>query len=112
MTDISHPVVRDHLASERDRIAEQLDVLGARGTADAYQGEGFADSGQVTAERGEVDALLTTLRETLHDIDVTLAKFDDGTYGTCESCGREISPSRLEAIPTARQCIDCASQRR
>ena len=35
------------------------------------------------------------------------AKFDAGTYGTCETCGRPISEERLEAIPYATQCIDC-----
>ena len=59
-------------------------------TRDSFD-EGFADSGQVTAERGEVEALVGTLRETLNDIDAALAKFDGGTYGICESCGGPIA---------------------
>ena len=66
----------------------------------------------MTAERGEVDALVGTLRETLTDIDAALAKFDDGNYGVCESCGGPISEARLEAMPAARLCITCASKRR
>lgn len=74
--------------------------------------EGFADSGQVTAERGQVEALTGKLAAPLADLDDALAKLDAGTYGTCESCGHTIPEARLEAVPSARYCIDCASQRR
>ena len=100
---------RDQLTAERDRVQHQLRELGV--DRSSYD-EGFADSGQVTAERGEVDALVGSLRETLQEIDDALAKMDDGSYGRCESCGGEISDARLEAKPAARYCIDCASKRR
>ena len=75
--------------------------------------EGFADSGQVTAERGEVEALAgDARRDACSEIEDALAKFDAGTYGTCESCGSAIAEARLEAMPAARLCITCASQRR
>ena len=74
--------------------------------------DGFADSGQVTAERGEVQALVGTLRDTLADIDAALDKIEQGNYGECESCGGEIPEARLEAMPAARLCISCASKRR
>ncbi len=32
---------------------------------------------------------------------------DSGTYGTCVTCGREISAARLEAVPEAVRCLDC-----
>ncbi len=100
---------RDQLTAERDRVTGQLRELGVdRSTYD----EGFADSGQVTAERGEVQALVDTLRETLQAITEALAKLDAGTYGQCESCGGPIADARLEAMPAARLCITCASKRR
>ena len=34
------------------------------------------------------------------------------TYGVCEECGGAIAEARLEAMPAARLCITCASQRR
>jgi RNA polymerase-binding transcription factor DksA len=74
--------------------------------------EGFADSGQVTAERGEVEALAGTLLETLAEVDHALEKFESGGYGNCESCGQAITEARLEAKPAARLCISCASSRR
>jgi RNA polymerase-binding transcription factor len=100
---------RDQLTAERQRIWSELVELGvARDTYD----EGFADSGQVTAERGEVDALAGTLRDTLNEIDTALSKFDNGTYGVCEVCGGPISEARLEAMPAARTCIECKSKQR
>jgi RNA polymerase-binding transcription factor DksA len=97
------------LTAERERVSRELRSLGVdRGSYD----EGFADSGQVTAERGEVDALVGSLRETLVDIDAALSKLEKGVYGQCELCGEEIAPARLEAMPAARLCISCSSKRR
>jgi DnaK suppressor protein len=41
-------------------------------------------------------------------VEEALARLDDGTYGACRSCGRPIAAERLEAIPWAATCIDCA----
>ena len=46
-------------------------------------------------------------RKLIKKIDETLAKIDQGEYGYCNSCGVEIGLKRLEARPTASQCIDC-----
>ena len=43
----------------------------------------------------------------LNDINRALNKFDTGTYGKCESCKQEIPYDRLEALPSARFCMDC-----
>ena len=112
MTETSQQLLRDQLQEERERVREQLANLGRGDAADLDFDENFADSGQVTAERGEVDALSGQLNETLQDIEDALAKFDAGTYGECESCHQRIPEARLEAMPAARLCIDCASQRR
>ena len=37
-----------------------------------------------------------------------LQKLDDGTYGTCDECGKEIAAGRLNAAPESALCIDCA----
>jgi RNA polymerase-binding transcription factor DksA len=111
MVDSPQQVLRAQLQSERDRIVEQLQGLGGP-EGDLSFDENFADSSQVTAERGEIEALAGTLSETLRDIEDALAKFDAGTYGTCERCGGDIGADRLEAMPAARLCITCASQRR
>ena len=70
----------------------------------------FADSSQVTAERGEVEALAGQLRETLSGVELALGKLSGDNYGVCEDCGEPINPLRLEAKPAARYCINCAAK--
>ncbi|MCU7960062.1 MAG: RNA polymerase-binding protein DksA [gamma proteobacterium symbiont of Bathyaustriella thionipta] len=46
-------------------------------------------------------------RKLIKKIDDTIDHLDSGDYGYCETCGVEIGIRRLEARPTATQCIDC-----
>jgi DnaK suppressor protein len=102
---------REQLTAERERVREQLGHLGHDGDRSSFD-ENFADSGQVTAERGEVEALVGSLLEALDDVDHALGKLDTDAYGSCEICNGPISDARLEAMPTARTCIACAPKRR
>lgn len=52
---------------------------------------------------GQQAAQLRTLKH-------ALAKFDDGSYGECEVCGKPIGFSRLQARPEARLCIACQTR--
>ena len=40
-----------------------------------------------------------------------LVRLDSGGYGVCERCGRSIPEGRLEVLPWAVRCVDCASLR-
>jgi RNA polymerase-binding transcription factor DksA len=101
--------VRAQLEGERERVRGHLRELHAD---DGSFDEGFADTSQVTAERGEIEALTASLNETLRDLDDALAKLDADTYGRCEQCSGAIGDARLEAMPAARLCITCASTKR
>ena len=46
-------------------------------------------------------------RKLLRKIEETLSRIDDNDYGYCDDCGAEIGVRRLEARPTATQCIEC-----
>jgi DnaK suppressor protein len=107
-----HSTLRDQLQEERARLVDQLRQMGIGPGGKLDFDDGFADSGQVTAERSEVEALGVSLLDTLREIEDALRKFDDGSYGRCESCGNQIAEARLEAKPAARLCINCASKRR
>lgn len=41
------------------------------------------------------------------DIDQALLRIEEGSYGTCARCDKEIPLARLEALPTARHCAPC-----
>ncbi len=46
----------------------------------------------------------------LREIGAALRRIEDGNYGDCQRCDEPINPRRLDADPTARLCIDCASR--
>ena len=103
--------LREDLEAQRTSLRRELEELGYGSEGLSYD-PNFADSSQVTAERGETEALGTTLTTNLVDVEHALAKMEAGTYGICESCHQEIAPARLEAMPAARHCISCAAKRR
>ena len=102
--------LRAELESERSRIVADLADLGLGPEGDLVYDDNFADTSQVTAERGEAEALAGELSETLREVEAALARVDDGSYGRCELCGRQIGDARLEAMPAARRCIECAAK--
>jgi DnaK suppressor protein len=55
--------------------------------------------------------LLGNEKGVLEQIEAALKRIEDGTYGKCEGCGKEIPRSRLDAVPYAALCVRCASQR-
>ena len=103
--------LRATLEEERQTLRSQLSELGYGNKGLAYD-PNFADSSQVTAERGENEALVNKLVEGLREVEHALEKLGTDRYGVCEQCGREIAPARLEARPEARLCIDCAASSR
>jgi len=108
--DATAPNLRAVLEDERDSLRAQLAELG-HGPHGLEYDSNFADSSQVTAERGEAEVLANNLLDSLHEVEHALEKFSDASYGQCESCAKPIAPARLEAKPEARFCIDCASKR-
>jgi len=64
------------------------------------------DLGTETFEREKDFSLLEQLEAELDDLDHAVRKVDEGTYGICEACGKEIPAERLEAMPGARFCVE------
>ncbi len=65
-----------------------------------------ADQATETFEREKDLSILESTEEQLRDIERALARIQDGSYGSCEVCGRPIGEERLRAKPAARLCID------
>jgi DnaK suppressor protein len=74
---------------------------------DQHQG----DIGTETFEREKDFSLLEQLEAEISDLDLALRKIDEGTYGRCEVCSKEIEAERLEAMPGTRTCIEHAGAR-
>jgi DnaK suppressor protein len=107
--------LRRRLDEERSTLVTQLTEMGVDPETGKPNGvefqEGFADSGQATAEKAKILSLAEGLVDTLHEVDAALERITKGTYGRCESCGAEIPAERLEARPVARLCVDCKQRR-
>jgi len=63
----------------------------------------------IAFERSQLDALVQQARAHLREVEAAMDRLDRGVYGTCERCGRPVGEGRLQARPTARTCIECAS---
>ena len=46
-------------------------------------------------------------RQLLMMVEGALSRIREGSFGECISCGKEINPKRLEAVPWTRHCIEC-----
>jgi len=86
----------------------QSDLSGEMAFDDEY-----ADAGTATFERERDLSLENNVRDLLGKIEKALTRMDEGTYGTCERCGKTIEKARLRALPYANLCIaDAQAARR
>lgn len=111
--------LRARLEAEKDRLREQAERLWQSGFADAETGgigelslydQHPADLGSEVAARQTDLGLQQNVARLLDQVNRALQRIDDGTYGTCERCGRAIGRERLEALPYATMCIECQEQ--
>lgn len=68
----------------------------------------LADLGTDHYEQELSLGFLENKQHTLQEIAEALERFDEGTFGQCERCHREILLERLQAVPFTRHCISCA----
>lgn len=108
--------VRARLAEERARTLRRL--AGLRGDFTSIveasydsnaDDEHDPEGATIAFERSQVDALVNQALRQLAELDAADRRLEQGDYGRCERCGRPIPEGRLEARPTARTCVGCAS---
>jgi RNA polymerase-binding protein DksA len=117
VTSIDTDRFREALLEERKRVEHALATLRDQHPANEEAEEIAATTDNHLAETAtatlgrEIDYTLgENSGHVLVDIDAALKRIDEGTYGTCVSCGSEIPLGRLEAHPAASLCIDCKRQ--
>lgn len=66
-----------------------------------------ADKAESSYTKEFLLSLSSTEREQLRLIDEALKRIDKKEFGICQSCGKNISKKRLDAVPWAPYCIDC-----
>jgi DnaK suppressor protein len=107
--------IRAQLERERadlERQMQDVEEESFQGTQSDLTGEvgideDFADAGSATFERERAFSIQNNIRDLIDQINGALARIDEGSYGTCERCGRPIDAARLKALPHASLCMDC-----
>jgi DnaK suppressor protein len=100
-------VLKEMLAERRREVKDKLRSL--RETLPVEAGVvRDAEEQSVDDFVTEVDmALMQMKSETLSRIDQAISRLENGTYGICQECDREITAARLKALPFAALCRDC-----
>ena len=76
-------------------------------TADEDSAQDIADKAASSYNKEFLFHQSNADRQLLMMVEGALARIREGNFGECISCGREINPKRLEAVPWTRHCIEC-----
>ena len=94
--------LREDFASEHLQSESEQESLSELSTTAQHQ----ADLGTETFDRERDLSILEQVEAELADVEHALERLENGSYGTCEACGRPIDEARLEAQPATRFCVD------
>jgi RNA polymerase-binding protein DksA len=110
---------KKRLLAERERIEVQMRRVEGPDEADSqddasgelsHYDDHLADAATETFEREKDLAIEGSLKLLLEQVNAALEKIDNGTYGQCDRCHKPIATGRLEALPYATLCIECAER--
>ena len=106
--------LKKSLEKRKDELTAQLETIGHKAEGEDNYDANFPQYGDSAEDNAiEVADYATNLsyeRELepeLKDIDKALEKIEDGTYGKCEKCGKDIDIERLKVMPSATECVEC-----
>jgi DnaK suppressor protein len=97
---------RNRLEEERNQVFRTLHSVTKGLSASAPIGDAV-DKAEWLAERESAAEAAIHRTRLLQLIDGALRRVEDGTFGECTLCGREIPRRRLDIIPFARHCVEC-----
>jgi len=111
---IDYDHFRKRLLDERKRVVDAIENIHAENPGSiadeteelSFQDNHLGDVATATFDREMASTLEDNSTHVLTEIDAALARIDEGTFGTCERCGKEIGAERLEALPWATLCIE------
>ena len=109
--DLDSDAIRRELEARRDATSDRVAGLAKRPELGSGQGFGkrIGDGTIEAISRVTEIGVGRSLEGSLQRTERALAKLDEGTYGTCDSCGGPIPPARLRAMPDGVVCVVCAA---
>jgi RNA polymerase-binding transcription factor len=106
--------LKARLESRRRTVVQELQEKMRAARIDGITDRDVLDE----AESSELDiqddigfTLIQMKMEMVKQIDASLRRLEDGSYGYCFECGGEIAEARLRALPFAVRCRDCEQSR-
>jgi DnaK suppressor protein len=95
------------LLKEMERVQKNLQSIAVRCAQRFEEMDEAVDCTCRTREIGTDSAVLQLYREELKRLEQGLARYHEGRYGICDSCGKPIEFARLQAIPYATRYAEC-----
>ena len=99
---------RDRLMQRRNKLLQFREKLDTSWKTLHEPEVEFEERAQKEKTAQAVEQLDSLEKEEIVAIDEALGRIENGSYGLCETCGRQISSERLEALPYTRLCRFCA----
>lgn len=103
--------LRDHLIDGVNFLASDNLKRSHRDASGELSGYSLhmADAGTDNFDREFALSLVSSEQEALYEIEEALKRLEQGTYGLCDQCEKQIGKERLGAVPFTRLCIQCQS---
>jgi len=103
------------LLAERDRLSGSIKSIEdasryESGRDNSGDLSSYAESGTDNFELETALNIASGESNWLSDVSDALGRIQDGTFGTCEGCEKEIPRRRLEAFPSAKFCVPCKEE--
>lgn len=111
--------LRKRLEEERERLtgvireieAEREEVRLSETSSERSPDPNTAEGGSLAFELEKELSVAANAEDLLSKVEEAVGRLDEGTYGLCANCGKPIPVARLDALPYATLCVECASQR-
>jgi DnaK suppressor protein len=105
-------VARADAEARATALGAQVDGLAEEQALTTHDDEHDPEGVTIGFERAQLLGLLAGAREEMAALDRATSRLASGTYGRCANCGSEIPDPRLEALPGAETCLECAARPR
>jgi len=112
--------LKKSLLTEKEKIEKELGEMSLRDPSVKEEfdvkfpeyGNTADENAQEISDFERIKAIEVSLEQRLEEIKQTLKRIENGTYGVCTSCSKDIEGKRLKIVPVASLCVSCANQKK
>ena len=101
--------IRRRQTALESKLEDLLSVSGGREELGIQQMADPLDQVRLSTDRDMAVETLNQQARSIRDIRAAVTRIENGSYGWCERCEEQIPPTRLDALPWPRLCVNCQS---